>query len=148
MPGNHDKRYTDLMDTYVFVYGTLRRGEINDLAAAAARAGLPAPEYAGAASLRGRLYDFGDWPGLLPDPDGPAVTGDVYRIDPALLPLMDAIEEYDPAGGSCFVRRRLRLAVAGQELECYYYPIDPAHIGDAIRTDATDWIAHRKGRKA
>ncbi|HTJ99145.1 MAG TPA: gamma-glutamylcyclotransferase family protein [Bordetella sp.] len=135
------------MDTYVFVYGTLRRGEINDLAAAAARAGLPVPEYAGAASLRGRLYDFGDWPGLLPDPDGPPVVGDVYRIDPALLPVMDAIEEYDPAGGSCFVRRRLRLTVGGRELDCYYYPIDPAHIGNARLTDATDWIVHRQGRR-
>ncbi|ANN66332.1 gamma-glutamylcyclotransferase [Bordetella bronchialis] len=136
------------MDTHVFVYGTLRRGEINDLAVAAARAGLPVPEYAGAARVRGWLYDFGDWPGLLPDPDGPAVTGDVYRIDPALLPLMDAIEEYDPAGGSCFVRCTVRLEVGGRELACHYYPIDPAHIGRALRTDATDWIAHRKSRAA
>ncbi|ARP80968.1 gamma-glutamylcyclotransferase [Bordetella genomosp. 8] len=134
------------MDTYVFVYGTLRRGEINDLARAAARAGLPAPEYAGVASVTGRLYDFGDWPGLLPDADGVPVTGDVYRIDPALLPVMDAIEEYDPAGGSCFVRRPIRLTVDGRALDCYYYPIDPAHIGDAVRTDATDWVRHRLGR--
>uniref|UniRef100_UPI0039F134BD gamma-glutamylcyclotransferase family protein n=1 Tax=Bordetella sputigena TaxID=1416810 RepID=UPI0039F134BD len=134
------------MDTYVFVYGTLRRGEINDLAVAAARAGLPAPEYVGTAAVAGRLYDFGDWPGLLPDPDGQLVTGDVYRIDPGLLPMMDAIEEYDPAGGSCFVRRQLRLDVGGRELDCHYYPIDPAHIGDAIRTEATDWLAHRRAR--
>jgi gamma-glutamylcyclotransferase (GGCT)/AIG2-like uncharacterized protein YtfP len=133
-------------DIYVFVYGTLRRGEINDLSLAAARAGLPVPEYAGSAAVRGHLYDFGDWPGLLPDPDGMAVTGDVYRIDPRLLPVMDAIEEYDPRERSCFVRRRIRLAAGGRERDCYYYPIDPAGIGDAVRTAATDWIAHRKGR--
>jgi gamma-glutamylcyclotransferase (GGCT)/AIG2-like uncharacterized protein YtfP len=134
------------MDSYIFVYGTLRRGEINDLSVAAARAGLPAPEYAGAAAVRGRLYDFGDWPGLLPDPDGPAIVGDVYRIDPALMPMLDAIEGYDAVNGSCFIRREVRLTVAGREIDCHYYPIDPAHIGDAMRTEATDWIAHRKGR--
>jgi gamma-glutamylcyclotransferase (GGCT)/AIG2-like uncharacterized protein YtfP len=134
------------MSTYVFVYGTLRRGEINDLARAAARAGLPIPEYVGVASVAGRLYDFGDWPGLLPDPAGAAVTGDVYRIDPALLPVMDAIEEYEPQRSSCFVRRQVRLSVAGRELDCHYYPIDPAHIGDAVYTDATDWVSHRRQR--
>ncbi|ANN78684.1 gamma-glutamylcyclotransferase [Bordetella flabilis] len=134
------------MSTYVFVYGTLRRGEINDLARAAAGAGLPMPEYVGVASVPGRLYDFGDWPGLLPDPAGAAVTGDVYRIDPALLPVMDAIEEYDPRGSSCFVRRMVRLSVAGRGLDCHYYPIDAAHIGDAVCTDATDWVHHRRLR--
>lgn len=134
------------MNTWIFVYGTLRRGEINDLSMAAARAGLPAPEYVASATVRGRLYDFGDWPGLLPDPDGAAIVGDVYRIERALLPMLDAIEEYDPVNGSCFVRREVRLTVAGKEIDCHYYPIDPAHIGDAIRTEATDWIAHRKRR--
>jgi gamma-glutamylcyclotransferase (GGCT)/AIG2-like uncharacterized protein YtfP len=134
------------MHTHVFVYGTLRRGEINDLALAAARAGLPAPEYVGPASVHGHLYDFGDWPGLLPDSTAAAVAGDVYRVAPALLPLMDAIEEYDPAGGSCFVRRLVRLRVGDKVLDCHYYPIDPALAGDAVRTDATDWVAHRKTR--
>jgi gamma-glutamylcyclotransferase (GGCT)/AIG2-like uncharacterized protein YtfP len=135
------------MNTHVFVYGTLRRGEINDLAVAAARAGLAVPRYVGTASVRGRLYDFGDWPGLLPAAQGALIAGDVYCVDPALLPMLDAIESVDPAG-SCFVRRTVRLNVAGRELDCHYYPIDPAHIGQAMCTDATDWVAHRKRRAA
>jgi gamma-glutamylcyclotransferase (GGCT)/AIG2-like uncharacterized protein YtfP len=131
------------MIQHVFVYGTLRRGEINDLAVAAARRGLPPPVHVGGASVRGTLYDFGDWPGLVADAAGPAVAGDVYRVEEALVSLMDEIEEVDPAGGSCFVRRTIQVEVAGGPLECWYYPIDPAHIGGAIRIAHTDWVAYR-----
>lgn len=134
------------MSIYVFVYGTLRSGEINDLAVAAGRRGLPQPRYVGKAAVHGTLYDFGDWPGLVEDAAGPAIGGDVYEIDQALLALMDEIEEYDPDGGSCFVRRQARLAVGNQDLDCFYYPIDPGHIGTAIRLDGTDWILHRRQR--
>ncbi|MDH0093042.1 gamma-glutamylcyclotransferase [Achromobacter mucicolens] len=48
------------MSIYVFVYGTLRAGEINDLARAAARRGLPPAIHVGAASVPGMLVDFGD----------------------------------------------------------------------------------------
>ncbi|OZI30269.1 hypothetical protein CAL29_19635 [Bordetella genomosp. 10] len=149
------------MSIYVFVYGTLRAGEINDLARAAARRGLPAPRLAGRGTVRGTLYDFGDWPGLLPDGRGRDIVGDVYEAGEAgageaLLALMDEIEEIDPAGGSCFLRRRVRVwaeppaggGVAAGFLDCFYYPIDPAWTAEAVATPATDWIAYRHGRDA
>ena len=49
-----------------FVYGTLRAGEINDLERTASDRGLPAVRRVGAASVPGRLVDFGAWPGLIP----------------------------------------------------------------------------------
>lgn len=130
----------------IFVYGTLRQGEINDLALAAARAGLAAPRRLGHAQVPGTLYDFGDWPGLLAHPDGGPVQGDVYLVDDALLALMDEIEEYQPAGGSCFMRRSVRVRMDDRELDCQYYPVDPAHLGNAVPTQATDWIEYRKAR--
>jgi gamma-glutamylcyclotransferase (GGCT)/AIG2-like uncharacterized protein YtfP len=134
------------MDMHVFVYGTLRGGEINDIAQAAARRGLAAPVLVGSAVVPGVLYDFGDWPGLVEDAAGPAIVGDVYRIDTALLAVLDEIEQYEPAGGSCFVRRSVRVSVAGRDLDCHYYPVDPAYLGHARRTEATDWVAYRQSR--
>ncbi|CUK17236.1 AIG2-like family [Achromobacter sp. 2789STDY5608615] len=84
------------MSIYVFVYGTLRAGEINDLAQAAARRGLPPARHVGPATVPGMLVDFGDWPGLLPVADDRRVLGDIYEVDPALVALMDEIEEYAP----------------------------------------------------
>lgn len=136
------------MSIYVFVYGTLRSGEINDLSVVAARRGLVPPRRIGLAAVPGVLYDFGDWPGLVADAAAPAVAGEVYQVDGPLLALMDEIEEYAPDGGSCFIRRQIRVAVAGRTLDCHYYPIDPEHIGHAHRLDAADWVAYRLGRAA
>ncbi|MBB1595737.1 gamma-glutamylcyclotransferase [Achromobacter sp. UMC46] len=139
------------MSIYVFVYGTLRAGEINDLAQAAAKRGLPAARWVGAASVPGMLVDFGDWPGLIPVADGRRVRGEVYKVQPALIALMDEIEEYVPGQPCCFVRREVaaRLDVAPKsspDIPCQYYPIDPALRGAAIDIAGEDWIAHRHGR--
>lgn len=98
------------MSIYVFVYGTLRAGEINDLAQAAARRGLPPARHVGAATVPGMLVDFGDWPGLLPVADGRRVLGDIYEVDPALVALMDEIEEYAPGRPGCRRRNALQNA--------------------------------------
>lgn len=138
------------MSIYVFVYGTLRAGEINDLAQAAARRGLPAASHVGAASVPGMLVDFGDWPGLIPVDDGRRVRGDVFRVDPALIALLDEIEEYDPGKACCFVRRTVSARLEGpqgvRQLSCEYYPIDPALRAAAVDIAGEDWIAHRLSR--
>lgn len=140
------------MSIYVFVYGTLRAGEINDLARAAARRRLPAARYVGPASVPGRLVDFGDWPGLIPVEDGRRVRGDVFRVDPALIALMDEIEEYEPGKPCCFVRRevsaRLESPAAARCLKCQYYPIDPSLRGAAVDIAADDWVSYRRLRPA
>ncbi|MFY3867716.1 gamma-glutamylcyclotransferase family protein, partial [Achromobacter xylosoxidans] len=114
------------MSIYVFVYGTLRAGEINDLAQAAARRALPPARHLGAATVPGALVDFGDWPGLVPVRDGRRVRGDIYAVCPALLALMDEIEEYAPGRPGCFVRRPVLarpLAPPGAAaVACQYSP--------------------------
>lgn len=139
------------MSIYVFVYGTLRAGEINDLAQAAARRGLPPARHVGAATVPGMLVDFGDWPGLLPVADGRRVLGDIYEVDPALVALMDEIEEYAPGRPGCFVRRSVLarpLAPGAAPVACEYYPIDPAWRGTASDIDGDDWVAYRQARPA
>lgn len=64
----------------VFVYGTLRAGEVNDLREAAARNEIAEPNLLGTATVRGHLFDFGLYPGLVVDEAGVDVTGDVYEI--------------------------------------------------------------------
>ncbi len=138
------------MSIYVFVYGTLRAGEINDLARAAAARGLPAACHVGPASVPGMLVDFGNWPGLIPVDDGRRVRGDVYQVDPALIALMDEIEEYEPGKPGCFVRQTVSARLEGPGatglLPCAYYPIDPALRAAAVDIAGDDWIAHRLSR--
>ncbi|SAI72262.1 AIG2-like family [Bordetella ansorpii] len=136
---------------YVFVYGTLRRGEINDLARAAERAGLPAPRNAGPGRVPGRLVDFGDWPGLLPPAagaDARPILGELYQVTPELLALMDQIEEYTPHAPCCFVRADTLAHTASGAIACQYYPIDPAFRGQAPDIDEDDWVAYRLSRDA
>lgn len=138
------------MSIYVFVYGTLRAGEINDLAQAAAQRRLPAARHVGPASVPGRLVDFGNWPGLIPVEDGRRVRGDIFQVEPALVALMDEIEEHEPGKPSCFVRRevaaRLDSPATAPELLCQYYPIDPAWRGAAVDIAADDWVVYRLAR--
>lgn len=70
---------------YVFVYGTLRNGEANDIGHAAARHGIAAPTLLGAVALPGELYDFGTYPGMIAGSAGKSlVWGDVYEVDDQL----------------------------------------------------------------
>ena len=135
-----------------FVYGTLRAGEINDLERTASDRGLPAVRRVGAASVPGRLVDFGAWPGLIPVADGRRVPGDIYQVEPAHIQLMDEIEDYHPGRPGCFLRRDVLARLAqpgpdGAELPCQYYPIDPARRGAASDIEAvdhvTDWVVYR-----
>lgn len=131
---------------HVFIYGTLRRGEINDLALVAQGRTLPEPVWVGASDVAGALVDFGDWPGLLAEVPDRRVRGEVYRIDPRLLPVLDEIEEYDAARRTVFVRREVDVLVDGQSVRCWYYPVDPELAAAARPVAGDDWIDHRKSR--
>ena len=74
---------------YVFIYGTLKRGERNH--------GLLAGEqFIGEAVTEPlyRLYDCGAYPALVEDAaDGRAVCGEVYLVGPATLRRLDVLED-------------------------------------------------------
>ncbi len=136
------------MSINVFVYGTLRSGEINDLTQLAARHGLPAPRLIGPGRVPGYLVDFGDWPGLVPAQDGRFVTGDIYQADPRLLPLLDEVEEISPEENACFLRAEVRAETALGPVLCQYYPINPGAAPGARGIPADDWVSYRVARDA
>ncbi|GLU31652.1 gamma-glutamylcyclotransferase family protein [Trinickia caryophylli] len=133
---------------HVFVYGTLREGEINDIGLAAARHAIPAPRLIGAAFVNGRLYDFGRYPGLVPDAGAGAVRGDIYEIEDALVPVLDEIEEVYPGVDGLFKSREIEVGVAGRRLSCLFYPVGPESVAGLARIDEGDWVAYRRERDA
>lgn len=106
----------------LFVYGTLVPG----LAPPAMRDVVAALRPLGSAAVRGRLYDLGDYPGLLLDPAADLVAGQVLQLpdDPAAWLRLDAYEGFvpDDPGRSLFRRVRCRAEFeAGGALECWVY---------------------------
>lgn len=92
---------------HVFVYGTLRAGEANDIGHAAARHGIPAPTLLGAVALPGELYDFGTYPGMVAGAAGQSlVWGDVYAVDDCCCPCSTRSNASIPASTRCSGRNR------------------------------------------
>jgi gamma-glutamylcyclotransferase (GGCT)/AIG2-like uncharacterized protein YtfP len=133
---------------YVFVYGTLRAGEINDIGRAAARHGIAEPRFIGAAAVSGRLYDFGSYPGLVLDEVASPVRGDVYQVDSALVPVLDEIEEVYPGVEGLFRAQQMTVAVDGRELPCLFYPVAAGAVASRSRIESGDWVEYRLARDA
>ena len=135
---------------YVFVYGTLRAGEVNDINRAAGRNGIAMPEWIGAAHVQGRLFDFGSYPGLVIDEEGAPIRGDVYRIDDALVPVLDEIEEVYPGVEGLFRSHRLHVDVNVEgrpdRIDCLIYPVAADAVAGRPRIESGDWVSHRANR--
>jgi gamma-glutamylcyclotransferase (GGCT)/AIG2-like uncharacterized protein YtfP len=132
----------------VFVYGTLRAGEANDLNAAARRHGIAEPSLVGTATVAGRLYDFGAYPGLVLDPAAGPVTGDVYEVVDALLPVLDEIEEVYPGRASLFMREEQPVHGAAGPVACLLYPVADSEVAGLPPVPGGDWVAYRRMRDA
>jgi gamma-glutamylcyclotransferase (GGCT)/AIG2-like uncharacterized protein YtfP len=133
---------------YVFVYGTLRAGEANDIERVAAQHGIDAPRFVGAAVVRGRLYDFGSYPGLVPDDAASFVRGDVYQINTALVPVLDEIEEVYPGVEGLFRAKWMGVGIDGREVTCLFYPVAPGAVASRPQIESGDWIEYRLARNA
>ncbi|WP_454752039.1 gamma-glutamylcyclotransferase family protein [Cupriavidus necator] len=130
----------------VFVYGTLRAGEVNDLNAAAQRHGIAAPTLLGTATVAGRLYDFGSYPGLVLDDNAGPVVGDIYDVADALVPVLDEIEEVYPGQATLFVRVERDVLHGRHAVSCLLYPVSDAAVAALPRIDGGDWVAYRRAR--
>jgi gamma-glutamylcyclotransferase (GGCT)/AIG2-like uncharacterized protein YtfP len=119
---------------HVFVYGTLRRGEANDINRL-----RPAPHYIGQVRIRGALYDLGPYPGALLDRKG-WVWGEVYAIEPGLERQLDLIEDVAPVPSGEYQRREVAVPVAGLVLSCLVYEIAPARVRGRLRIASGDWL--------
>lgn len=122
---------------HVFVYGTLRRGEVNDITRL-----RPAPHYVGPARLRGVLYDLGAYPGVILG--GPGwVQGEVYAIAPALEEELDRIEELAPVPTGEYLRRHVPVQLGDRVLKCLLYEIAPSRVQGRPRIASGDWCRRR-----
>lgn len=129
----------------LFAYGTLMEGFV--------RRPLLGPAILEARGrVRGSLFDFGEYPGVVLD-EGGWVAGELYRLldVDARLPSLDRAEWYDPQdeARSLYVRRRVRVQLAdgaSREAWLYVYNGPP---GRGPRIPSGDWRAHlavRAGR--
>jgi gamma-glutamylcyclotransferase (GGCT)/AIG2-like uncharacterized protein YtfP len=107
----------------LFVYGTLRAGSGHPMARVLTAHARPV----GAGTVAGRLYDLGEYPGLVgPTAEGQWVRGEVYDLDDQAA-VLDALDRYegcaegDPQPWG-FVRRLAVVALdGGGELEAWAY---------------------------
>ena len=136
---------------HVFVYGTLRAGESNDIRLAAERNGIAAPMLIGSGHINGRLYDFDAYPGLVLDPTAGPVHGDIYRIDETLVSVLDEIEEIVPGVIGLYRSERLHVSVEvdgrAQVIDCLVYPVSEDAVEGLPRIDNGDWVEYRRARQ-
>jgi gamma-glutamylcyclotransferase (GGCT)/AIG2-like uncharacterized protein YtfP len=118
------------MKDYLFVYGTLLPGRAPNVL----RGIVEQLVSLGAATMPGRLYDFGRFPGAVFDEATQSrVLGHVYGLPPGdeILATLDRYEDFDPQhpAASLFVRKRRRIQLGdGSDLSCwvYLYNRDPS----------------------
>ena len=128
----------------VFAYGTLMAGFSH-------RPLLDPAIFEGYGRIRGCLYDFGEYPGVVLDGTG-WVVGELYHVPDlaARLGRLDREEWYDPAdpAGSLYVRRSAAVTLAdgsARDAWAYVYNGPP---GRGSRIESGDWRAHVTARGA
>jgi gamma-glutamylcyclotransferase (GGCT)/AIG2-like uncharacterized protein YtfP len=130
----------------VFVYGTLRAGETNDIRVVASKHNMSAPILIGNATLVGRLYDFGAYPGLVIDSSGVSVVGEVYEIVDALVPVLDEIERVYPGVDGLFCSREATVVAGSTVVPCRFYPVSQDIVNGLPEIRSGDWVAYRRTR--
>lgn len=119
---------------HVFVYGTLRRGERNDIARY-----RPLPQFVGTASVEGWLYDLGAYPGIVLGKGG-RVVGEVYRVTAEVEAELDILEEVKADGSGEYRKREVPVVMAGQALKCLVYEIHPERLAGSLVIPDGDWV--------
>lgn len=120
------------MSEHLFLYGTL----IPDRAPSEVAGLVRRFRHLGRGHVRGRLYDFGDYPGAVLDPSSETlVHGHLVELPPEqrIWDVLDRYEEFDPSNPttSLFIRKKVKIMLAdGRTREgwVYVYNRDP---GDA-----------------
>ena len=137
---------------HLFVYGTLSPRHAPPEIAATVRRLRPV----GPATVRGRLYDLGEYPGaVLSKNSRSLIRGEVFELpgDAQTLSSLDHYEEFEPEkpASSLFVRRAWPVVMEdGTRLRCWVYVYNgatkdaqPVQSGRYSRTRST-----RRARRA
>jgi gamma-glutamylcyclotransferase (GGCT)/AIG2-like uncharacterized protein YtfP len=118
----------------LFIYGTL----LPDLVRPPLDALVAKLTPIGAATVKGRLYDLGPYPGIVLDETAPQVRGELLALpeDPAILASLD---DYEGSCHYCRVKCRA-MAANGEVATCWVYECH----ADLSQADA---IAHGDYRR-
>lgn len=120
-----------------FVYGTLRRGDANDITLL-----TPAPQFIGHASIAGTMHHLGGYPGVTLGGQH-AIVGEVYAVSAELEKILDAIESEYPAQPDEYAKRAIRVHMAGQWRDCFVYEINAAYVAGKPIIASGDWVKDR-----
>jgi gamma-glutamylcyclotransferase (GGCT)/AIG2-like uncharacterized protein YtfP len=102
----------------------------------------------GPASVPGLLYDLGEYPGAIVDPQSDSrIIGHAFELpaSESLIAALDRYEGFDPANrsGSLFIReKREALMSDGQLLSCWIY-VYQRNISAALLIPDGDYSRHR-----
>jgi len=133
----------------LFVYGTLRRDTQHELFRLLARRA----RFLGDATVRGKLYDLGDYPGLI-YPENGRVLGEVYAIDrPYWRSVIGRLDEYEGCTSSDpepheYRREIVRAQLtSGEALPAWAYVLnrDPRNLREIQSGDYLSWRATAAG---
>jgi gamma-glutamylcyclotransferase (GGCT)/AIG2-like uncharacterized protein YtfP len=113
---NHDRK------RYLFSYGTL----LPRLAPPEMKPTVRRLRRVGRGSIRGRLFDFGDYPGAVLTRTGSQIVGQIFELpnDPEVLSRLDEYEGFDRRDprASLFVRKRCVVKLeSGEKIPCWVY---------------------------
>jgi gamma-glutamylcyclotransferase (GGCT)/AIG2-like uncharacterized protein YtfP len=120
-----------------FVYGTLRKGDDNDITRLE-----PAPRLVGQARIKGVMHHLGGYPGVTLGGDQD-IVGEVYAVGPVLEAKLDAIESEYPAQADEYAKREISVLVGGQAMLCSLYEINPAYTVGKPVIASGDWVKDR-----
>ena len=120
--------------TFVFVYGTLRKGQRNDI-----NLYQPQPLYMGSTWVKGQLYSRGWYPGIRLGGEQ-KVLGEVYQVSAQLLAQLDVLEEVAPVPSGEYQRIQITVECVGQELLCQIYELSAHCATQSTVIEEGDWV--------
>lgn len=126
---------------FIFVYGTLRRGQYADLTKSAHSFGA---SFRGEDDINGMMYHLGAYPGVKLlngsgfDGDKPTVHGEVFLIrEQALVAILDCYECYEPDNPTLGLYNRVKVETKrGREVWVYTYN---GRLTPDQRIESGDW---------
>ena len=131
---------------YMFVYGTL----LPRLAPPEIEQTVRRLRRVGRGTIRGRLFDLGEYPGAILTRNGPMIQGMIFEVpnDPEVLHRIDEFEGFDPARpkSSLFVRKRRHAQLQdGKKVFCWVYAYNRP-VKDARPVATGDYSKSRRSR--
>jgi gamma-glutamylcyclotransferase (GGCT)/AIG2-like uncharacterized protein YtfP len=126
-----------------FVYGTLRRGDDNDITLL-----RPAPKFLGTASIPGTMHHFGSYPGVILASDTTSqrqIVGEVYEVSPELERVLDAIEAQYPVAPDYYIKRSILVSLDGcaEPIQAFVYEVNLAYTAGKPIIASGDWVKDR-----